>query len=316
MFGGTADSLLLVRSSSEGSALDYRPLVSDFGWRNARYLNNSEQSRFLAQHRLLSEIEAYPFDKVFLGEWSSFARAVYRNCRFSEAYLMDDGTATFAQQREIVAPAKYLGWRKRFWDGVRDTRFMLLGHWGQRPIKIDFFSSIVKKSIDRERIIQHSFDALRARFYSKNSDRPKGVAFVGTYLEGSPVFNVSRMKQIHRFLESLFDPSQMFDYYLHRLNDAKLPRSYLPETRYRLIPYKNPIEMTLLSGSLQVPEVVVSTVSTALITLKVIFPHLRCIALDLRAFHNDKGAEEVYELYSQHGIELLEVPIGELGGNK
>jgi hypothetical protein len=269
----------------------------------------------MAQHKLLLEIQACLFEKIFLGEWSSFSRAIYRNCRFSEAYLMDDGVATLAQQRRIVAPAKYLGFKKRLWDALRDARFMLLGHWGRRPVDIAFFSSIVRTPIDRERILQHSFDSLRARFHSKNSGSSEGVAFVGTHLEGSPFYNVSRMREIHRFLESLFDPTQIFDYYLHRNDDEALLRSYLPENRYRLIPYKNPIEMTMLSGSLQLPRVVVSTVSTALITLKIIFPHLRAVALDLRKFSNDKGASDwVYELFSQHGIQLLEVPIGESGG--
>ena len=308
-FGGDNNLMILNSDPDEASLNNLSSLTSTLAWSEIRYLNRQRKSRFLAQLRITRELEEGRFNRIFIGEWSSFARILFHNLRFDEAYLLDDGTATIRQQRELCDPDRYLGLKKRLWDKYRDFRFKAFGLKTSSQRELKFYSAFIKEKISSEKIIVHSFNYLRSQFNGDGRRFIEKTAFIGTNLIGAGLCDASRMQLLHQFFDKNFSPGEIVDYYLHRSENENLLRAYLTQSRYNLIPYRGPLELNLLAKD-ATPRTVVSTISSALVTIKVMFPDIQAVALDVSQLTGRSGpADWFYDLFEQHNIQVIKVPL-------
>lgn len=306
------DCLLILNSSlsvEHDAHNNYLCLAAELKWDHVILLDRSQRSRFLEQLRALKAIQHLSFSKVFIGEWSSFGRMIYGICEFKAGFLLDDGVATYRQQREIVYPSIYLPWRKRIRDFLRDARFLPFGYWKKRRPIISFFSAMVRNPLGQEYLVRHDFRNLREVYARMADGTDTSTLFIGTHLESHPEFTLEKLRAIHAFAEERFHETLPFDFYLHRNESAERVRAYAPAGFYRLHSYQEPIEVLILRLGIQ-PRIILSSVSSALITLKALCPESRVIALDVRGFLSCPDQSGwVYDLFASHDIEVIEVPV-------
>jgi len=307
------EQCLLILNSSLSARQDdhnnYLDLVAELGWDRVIILDRSKRSRFWQQAGILKDVENITFSKIFIGEWSSFGRMIYGVCQFDTGFLLDDGVATFRQQREITHPTVYLPWRKRVRDILRDARFLLFGCWKRTKPVISFFSAMIHDPLNGELVVRHDFSNLRGFFAHavRSSDTP--ALFLGTHLDSHPEFTFEKLRAMHDFAADQFRDELPFDLYLHRNDTSQRVRQYAHAESYDLVEYREPIEVRLLRTGIQ-PRLIVSPMSSGLITLKSLFPASRVIALDVRGYMKDpEDLRWVYDLFADHDIEIVKVPV-------
>ena len=276
-------------------------LVHELGWTHILSLKQDLRSKFFSQLAVLSVIKCLKHSRLFLGEYSSFGRALIGLGPWSSLFLLDDGTATIAEQYRLSSP-KAAGFRRHLWDWFRDFRFRIFGYSANFQSEIVLFSTIVKNPVGSVGLIRHSFENLRAFFGSRNASSCQDYSiFVG----GDLGLDEKNYDEILRCAEFFLKANCNPVYMLHRDENEHAIQQRVLRYGYSLYRSNLPIELEILFRG-KAPSAIVGTISTALITLKSLFPQVRTVAIDIREFWpNTVSLDRVYSNFKDRGIEIV-----------
>ena len=311
---------LLIKASSKHNEQQLLYLLEKFGIKEFYTLRKVGGGTFWKFAELYFLLKKTQFRYGFIGENGTAFRALCFSLQPEIIYMLDDGVATFEAQRDIYNPSRAYLWRSRF-GKLRSYRYSLVGMTLKQPKDIGFFSTILSKSIQGEELIKHKFENV-IKFCKVNAGRfgyihaTSPVVFVDTPLYETRYLTQADCKRVYEYALSSFGFGGNLALRPHRSQNEGELRKLLDSDGFELLPNRRPIEVDyILTGA---PRLIIGTITTALLTLKILFPALRVIALDVRpgamragSLRHDEMALmiELYEEFEKHGIEVVAMPI-------
>ena len=299
-------SLLIViygkDTQTNNEQLDY--LVKLLDWENIVFVNDEQtSSKFLASVKKLKSIKGQSFEYVFMGNYSFLDCLFAANVHTEQVFLLDDGTATLIYHQKIMKQeVDTTSWK----DKLKKYRYKFFGLKIKLKHEIKFFSCIPVERIANETIIYHEFSFLKEKF-DIISDEPtdQNIYYLGTPREIETIL-VSQKRYLS--FSEYTDLQGKIYYVPHRFQSSAILFSYLEEQGVEILKNDMPIELFLLMKKIY-PFCVVSTISTALITLKKIFPKTKCVALRPNELYQERDHDHlanIYQTFSDQGVCIAE----------
>ena len=295
-------------------------LLETFGIRDYFLMRKTGRGAFWRFFKIYSRLKRTHFKFGFIGENGPAFRSLCFSLKPEKIYVLDDGVASFEAQRDICFPSLSYLWRSRF-GKLRSYRYAMVGMTLKQPKNIGFFSTILSKSIQGEELIKHKFENI-IKFCKNNAGKfgfphaMSPVVFVDTPLYETRYLTQVDCKRVYEYALGSFSYEGRLALRPHRSQNEGELRKFLDAEGFMLLPNLRPIEVDyILTGA---PRLIIGTVTTALLTLKKLFPMLRVIALDIRPgairAGRLKNGEitlmlELYEEFKMQGIEVVSLPI-------
>ncbi len=317
---------LLIKASSAHNEQQLLYLLEKFEINDFYVLRKVAGGTFWKFIELYFRLKKTWFRYGFIGENGTAFRALCFSLKPESLYMLDDGVATFEAQRDIYKPSLAYLWRSRF-GKLRSYRYAMVGMTLKQPKNIGFFSTILSKSIQGEELIKHKFENI-IKFCKNNVGKfefphaRSPVVFVDTPLYETRYLTQVDCKRVYEYALGSFGYEGRLALRPHRSQNEGELRKFLDAEGFMLLPNLRPIEVDyILTGA---PRLIIGTVTTALLTLKKLFPMLRVIALDIRPgairAGRLKNGEitlmlELYEEFKMQGIEVVSLPIWKTSSN-
>lgn len=192
---------------------------------------------------LLLSICRKEYNQVYLGSYySSFLRALKRGLRREETYYLDDGAATLRAQLEQMKEVNS---------------------------KINWFTFFNILPLQGQKIKRHSFESLRKTCIK---ERKFGSYFIGQPVEIMSGYTKNQYYNSVSTIAHRFTEESPLLYIPHRIEDIELIKNI---SNIKVIKPDFPLELYFLQPEIHEPLEVFGFYSTALITLKKIFPNMK-----------------------------------------
>lgn len=264
-------------------------ILSEQKWSNIYRIDADLKTKYFSFIKLLRSIKKSTFQYVFLGDWGTIHKAIHCNTKNAKTYLLDDGNATLRTQKEAVLGYKSIN---QFNHKVKLWRFTIFGLKMQSQKKISFFSCIIEKPIGDEEIIVHKFEYLK-RFYQllniKSNQKGYRCYFLDTPIVHVGLVEHSAWKKIINYISTISD----ICYVPHRSQSTDISEL----KSINILNNDMPIEIYFLINNID-PVQIIGTTTTALSTIRTIFPNTECISIDIRPYILRRG-DEINDLYQQ-----------------
>lgn len=194
----------------------------------------------------LIEILSKSYNKTYLGSYySSFLKLIRKFSRQKEVFYLDDGAATLRAQNEIE----------------------------ENKCVINWFTFFNINPIDNQKIYKHNFNSLK---YMLKNREVKLSYFIGQPYEKMINFSEEIYLSCLKEISKDYSKENPLIYIPHRIEDI----SILNEVENIYILYiDTPVEMFFVLDSIYIPERIYSCYSTALFSLKGIFPNTQVVAV-------------------------------------
>ncbi len=312
--------LLVNASKSSYNERQMILLLETFGVSNYFLMTKTGRGAFWKFVNVYVRLKKTHFRYGFIGENGPAFRSLCFSLKPEKIYVLDDGIASFEAQRDIYNPSLRYLWRSRF-GKLRSYRYALVGMTLKQPKNISFFSAILEKPIVNESIVKHKFENVIA-YCSENSHAFKQrsikdkIVFVDTPLITTHILSEEYCKKLYKYILDVYGSNNGLVFRPHRSQSEEELRQLVPFDCVQLIPNHRPVELDFILGGL--PNMVVGTISTALLTLRSLFPGLPLVSLDIRPgiimnsrLRSDRKRlmVDLYDEYEKRGVEIVSVPI-------
>lgn len=260
-------------------------------------------SKFTQYVKLINQLKENEYDYLFSGDFGTTQRVIIATLKKEKVYLLDDGAATINLYNKFFKNNKFNQYN------LKTLRYLLFGFKIQIKEQVNLFTIFDFEPLKRIDIVKNDLSNLRSNFnVSKNNINNKMVYFLGQpvtcLFEKTDVYksNIVKLSQLYSNKKIIYIP--------HRAEKEDTYNAILE------LQLKN-IEICVLDKGVELyfleqniyPQEVISHVSTALFTLKNIYPD--CISRYIPIPHSDnpkyesKEVQEVYDYYEKTGITKL-----------
>jgi len=266
---------------------------------------------------LLNTLNVYTYDKFFLGYFSANLRRIACNIISQEMYLYDDGTYSIALHNELYnkkeTPSNGTRLIKRYSEKKRKTKwkqckFLLYDYYREyyfiihgyrndfRQIKLNFFTIFSLTSHTGEKIVKHHFKRLKQILLVSNvclsKQKKKNIYFLGQPLDKAlNMPNSTYVSFILQIVSYYKSDNINFIYVPHRSEDPCIVSSLTLNNCEILVP-NIPFEIYLLENNIDISHLA-SFFSSALFTVKVLFPHIKVESFQMPFNHQKRNDIEV-----------------------
>lgn len=231
---------------------------------------------FLKNAWLWLKLLTKSFEHVFFGSvYSNALNVIKRILRFKTLFYLDDGAATLRAQTE-----------------------MRHGQMGQ----VNWFTFFKLEPIADQLVQEHTFEKLREY---KRLNELKHRYFIGQPVEGMIGFTEDDYLTCVRHIASLCTQLDPLIYIPHRVESANLLQKVSEIAHVKVIHLDSTIEMYFVADCLTAPLAVYSCYSTALVTLKTLFPKTLVYSIRKGSVQSD-ALGTVYKYFDKVGIESLD----------
>jgi len=266
----------------------------------------------------LKKLKTFNVNSLFIGYNTILYRRMVANIDSKEYWFIDDGTLTFTIHEEQFNKKHGLNKKRNksdylifFKDKLKDKLiYSFYGLKEDTPIKhLNFFTMFNLKPYGNEQIIQHNFNQLKHLFLEES------IKDNHIYILGQPWCEISEMKpsEYKSFLKKiiLHYPDKSIRYIPHFLesekNGIEVYLSSFANVEYYII--EQPVELFFLYNHV-IPNKVIGFVTTALFTLKKLFPKAKVLAYNfdtsmLSKFHQN-NIKVIRKYYANENIQFLE----------
>ncbi|MCT7502092.1 alpha-2,8-polysialyltransferase family protein [Aliarcobacter cryaerophilus] len=262
----------------------------------------ASKSKFFRYVKLIRYLKKYRYANIFTGEFGSVFRVILSNLKKDKVFLIDDGVVTIRDYINFVKPNKLNTY------SYRELRFLLVGLKIFLKGTINFFTYFKLEPIEGIDIVKNNLTFLKKDFISNNIDYSDTVFFLGQPLD--------MFKDSDEFIYALKEVSYKFFnkkiiYFPHRAEreyQLELVRKTIPSIEIQII--NQPIEYYFINNGI-CPKFVISYVSTALFTTKLLFndcevKYIKIKNLNLNIVSEDY-LQEIYKYFDKEDILELEI---------
>lgn len=272
------DYELLIRQTGRG--LNDQHLITC-----AEYLNLDYQVFLLFPHKikwgLVRNIPLWlrlwlsSYQNVYLGSvYSSALTLISKIIRSGKIQYLDDGAATIRAQAEMAA--------------------------GKREIK-NWFTFFNLMPLEDQVIKRHKFDCLNRLVCQRD--------YAGSYFIGQPVEIMKGINKedyicVVKSIAKNYSEENPLIYIPHRIEDYELLKKY---KNIRILRLDMPIELYFIKHTEKLPKEVYSFYSTALVSLKNLFPEVLASAIKINMKETaNTHLKDVYEYMENNEIKVIE----------
>ena len=302
LYGCSAETTLLVIARPDNRETEEQMafLAEALGWQGIETIYLKKSSFYLRLGAVAKSLSRRHIERLFIGNKSSWIHEVfYRGFDSEQLIFVDDGLATVTYYHAIhdegiasrISPAKKRLLRTM---GIRIHRVV--------PEVIAFFTFFPLPSSELVQVQVHDFPVFRSTF--KTSDRDNTQAPVVGFL-GQPFGGEDRPQQLTLQIQHVVErhPNSRVVYFMHRKESREELEALLAEFPLEIRQAGRPIEVEVaLSGEIYLAFY--SFTSTALFTLKKIFPEIQVFQID----DTSMGArlpyyDEIRRMFRSVGVE-------------
>ncbi len=275
---------------------------------------NSNGIKLRSYLHYLDELTKYQYHYTFFGYATPIYRRMVANIKYKKLYMLDDGVHSITVHKQIHSQKNgtgkdfsLTGEEKNIRKKLRNIIYFTKGIQADSELKdLNFFTMFdLEKYND---IITHDFSYVRSIFMKSNKSDDK------IFILGQPLKKAMKM-ETSTYIEYLTEILHKFKnkdkvYIPHRTEQIGEELGYLLYSNKVLILHINsPIEIFFMNHSIN-PEYVFSFMSSALFTIKKMFPSSKpeYIEIDTSPYSefHQKNIQLIYDNYKKDGIEKFE----------
>lgn len=275
---------------------------------------NSNGVKIFNLIKYIKIISSTDYQYVFFGYSTPIYRRMIANLNYEKLFFLDDGVLTITTHNQIYhkenlhselssLPMEKQNYKKK----IRDIYYTL------NNIKVDcsleeinFFTMFDLPIYKNEQIIKNDFSYVRTLFV-KDAENDNTI-----YILGQPLKRAIKMHTFDyiRYLDKIFEcySDKKIVYIPHRVEPMSDWFQYILYTK-KNVSIKHidmPIELYFLKNNI-VPTEVISFMTTALFTIKKIFPESKPLYIEIDTslytqFHQE-NIQLIYDNYQKEGIE-------------
>lgn len=281
---------------------------------------------------LIKELKQESYDKVFTGYFSANLRRFIANTTYKELLLIDDGVYSIAIHNELYNPyakgyKKYITEysEKKRTTKLKQLRFDMYHKFRKLCLKIygckndmanmdlKFFTIFDLPQHNNEIIIKNNYDFLKSYYHIKSTSQytseNKTVYFLGQPLSRS--INMSHSEYL-LYIESIFEiynkDNKKVIYIPHR-SEGKETIEAIKEIQSKDIEVQElsmPFELYVLKNGIEIKHIA-SFVSTALFTIKKLYPYARVDAFKFPVSGQvGKTASLIYDMLAKDRANIFQ----------
>ncbi|WP_086482157.1 glycosyltransferase family 52 [Oceanospirillum sanctuarii] len=291
-FKATNNILLYITGSTKKEKKQVYQLISETDdWQ--LIIETSRKNRTKNISKAIKEIKKKePIETIYYSEYSKLIQQLIKKNIPAERHVyFDDGTMTLFDWEDFIEPKKTISRRKKLSD-------LVLKMNGVRPVgNIPFFENTILFSIfdietpkkNEHQIVKNNLLELKNIYSSKKEQDV--IVFIG---QG----NIDEKNRLDgdSYIKLIKDCTQKSDeeviYIPHRTESAQLTKRIKDETNVSYAEFSMPIEVELLRRGKK-PARIIGLCSTALFTLKMLFPETK---IELIKAGNSEKEERIYKL--------------------
>ena len=224
---------------------------------------SSKGSKFKHYIQTLKYLQKYEYDKFFIGELCSFCRIIIASLKKEKVYFIDDGNATIVHFERDIKSNNI----NKF--GMREFRFLLYGFKTQIKDKLNFFTYYDLEKLPDVEVIKNNLEYMRKDFVLNNIDYCDTIFFFG---QPSEIFSDKKELELYLYkIVNKFGDKKIF-YIPHRSQTKdEINNIRLMNKNIKILEINMPVERYFLDNGIY-PKHVISYISTALTTTKILFP--------------------------------------------
>lgn len=292
--------LIIARPDNRETEGQMAFLAEALGWQGIETIYLKKSSFYLRLGSVARSLSKRTIERLFIGNKSSWIHEVfYRGFDSEQLIFVDDGLATVTYYHAIhdegiasrISPAKKRLLRTM---GIRIHRVV--------PEVIAFFTFFPLPNTELVQVRVHDFPVFRKTFKKTPCDNSQ-TPLVGFL--GQPFGGEDRLQQLKLQIQHVVErhPDSRVVYFMHRKESREELETLLAEFPLEIRQAGRPIEVEVaLSGEIYLAFY--SFASTALFTLKKIFPEIRVFQIDDAAL----GArlpyyDEIRRMFGSVGVE-------------
>ncbi|WP_066356018.1 hypothetical protein [Aliarcobacter skirrowii] len=220
-------------------------------------------SKFFKYVNNIKNLNKYEYDKIILGEFGTFSRVLIANLNKNKVLLVDDGTATIVDFEKTIKLNKI----NKF--NFRELRFLFYGLKINVKDKLNFFTYYDLEKLPDVEVIKNNLEYMRKDFVLNNIDYCDTIFFFG---QPSEIFSDKKELELYLYkIVNKFGDKKIF-YIPHRSQTKdEINNIRLMNKNIKILEINMPVERYFLDNGIY-PKHVISYISTALTTTKILFP--------------------------------------------
>ncbi|MGF2736622.1 hypothetical protein [Marinobacter sp. DUT-1] len=269
--------LIIARPDNRVTEVQMAYLLDKLGWRGVEVVYLRKSTFYLRLASVFRRLSDRQIDSLFIGNQSSWIHeSFYLGLCWKQLIFVDDGLATVKYYHAIHSE----GLASRITAGKRRLLIRLGVHLHSViPKRVSFFTCFPLKSSDRVGVETHDFPVFRRTFQPEPGAK-SGMPLVGFI--GQPFGGKDRLTQMRSQVGHVVDrhPGAKIVYFMHRKERRRELEQALVDLPIELRSSPRwPIEVEV-ALSRESYVAFYSFTSTALFTLKKIFPELSVYQID------------------------------------
>jgi len=288
----TCDLVLVFDPRAKENKNQMQMVVDMFELSVFETIENSGRTSFLRYVNFIKSAKATAYDCALICGYGSFHEALVANLDCN-VYLLDDGSDALDVRRKMLSFGPNWGIRER---GLKVLRFLLLGLNIKilKLSRINFFSFVLAATDKSPAVISHSFSNVKRalRTKSKLVTLSTDAFFLDSPLEENGFIHIDTNIKAYRTAKTI-SGRELF-YVPHREQVSSQSQSLARDCGLQVLMPKMPIEAYFLVSGIE-PSVIFTTATTAVFSLKLIFPNCSFYAFDVRPNLLSKADRRSYD---------------------
>ncbi len=262
----------------------------------------SSVSKFLQYLKLIKYLQRYTYDKLFIGEFGSAFRIILANINKEKVFLLDDGTATIVDYEKSIKINKI----NRY--SFKELRFLIFGLKIRIKDKINFFTYYNLEKLPDSEVIKNNLEYMKKDFIQNSIDYGDTIFFFG---QPSEIFLDKQELELNLYkIVNKFSEKKIL-YIPHRAQTKdEINNIRLMNKNIKILEINKPVEKYFLNNGIY-PKHVISYVSTALTTTKILFPECNANYIKIKNPNFDlidmKYLDYLYYYFEEDNINKLTI---------
>ncbi|MCT7650596.1 alpha-2,8-polysialyltransferase family protein [Aliarcobacter butzleri] len=262
----------------------------------------SSVSKFLQYLKLIKYLQRYKYEKLFIGEFGSAFRIILANINKEKVFLLDDGTATIVDYEKSIKINKI----NRY--SFKELRFLIFGLKIRVKDKINFFTYYNLEKLPDSEVIKNNLEYMKKDFIQNSIDYDDTIFFFG---QPSEIFLDKQELELNLYkIVNKFSEKKIL-YIPHRAQTKdEINNIRLMNKNIKILEINKPVEKYFLNNGIY-PKHVISYVSTALTTTKILFPECNANYIKIKNPNFDlidmKYLDYLYYYFEEDNINKLTI---------
>lgn len=294
--------LYIIETNGINNSIQLKKLLNIFKWSEVNLLKSTKKSNFLNYVKIIKKLKRDRYNYLFLGDYGSIHKIIISNIKSNNIYLLDDGVSSITIYNKLITNQSSIK------DSFKLIRFLPFGLSIKKVKEINFFTIFNLKKTDNINIIQNNMKKLKNDYDINSFSYLKDIIYLG-----QPLNSITTQESYVKYIEDTINNNFKNDkikIFPHRGEDIEETANYLKDKFKNIEIFQNtlPIEKYFLENKIY-PNTIVSFISTALFTLKILFPKSKIYYIELNQkdiFENKKDIiNPMYKQLANSNIEKI-----------